>query len=572
MLFAERVLIAYTRHVVAAFLSAKWFKAQKDKLKALLKRSVKYDPEKWTWSIGDAMEFFRQFENEFHESVTQPEARKSISSRVESMIEYIRAVDSKLPPTQNIDFENPVDYLKWSALSAIYRKMGKSVKTIGDLFKVSWFIDMDAIDRLIQKTLRLGTPAEVASLTKDDAGKFAFISRTKFQESAAKLAKKTTLDLDISKWVDRMEEMLAANYSEQALQDSNALREFDLNGLKVIVDDKTVNGDDVAKYIGYLKEAYALLRSKGFAKAWYGNIFIQCIDCGGVNPNTGGGVGGHYFIGKDTVNIYVRPSSFVVELVVHELGHRYWFKHLNSEQRGRFESLIKVHTVPRPPSDVRPKELENKLSLATKRIEEIDKSFERLLKAISDEGVNPKRQGRAQVDGLEWLADLSGVWLSFKFDPTLESDLKREVDQTRTKCIQQFDNLPRVTTADELKTWVDKTTMLTQQVIAEALIYLHAAFLERKKQLKEEVSPEMKAWLDSYQNNDKPVLPVSDYGASNIDEAWAEVFAHYVLGVDMTRDQIESFKSVLSSRSLVSLVAETFLALPVGPAEVKESY
>lgn len=43
------------------------------------------------------------------------------------------------------------------------------------------------------------------------------------------------------------------------------------------------------------------------------------------------------------------------------------------------------------------------------------------------------------------------------------------------------------------------------------------------------------------------VLPVSDYGKSNAVEAFAEAFAWYVTGRDMDRDQIESFKAVLSS-------------------------
>jgi len=45
------------------------------------------------------------------------------------------------------------------------------------------------------------------------------------------------------------------------------------------------------------------------------------------------------------------------------------------------------------------------------------------------------------------------------------------------------------------------------------------------------------------------VSPVSDYGGNSISEAWAEVFARYVLGGDMDRDQVESFKTVLRGAS-----------------------
>lgn len=45
---------------------------------------------------------------------------------------------------------------------------------------------------------------------------------------------------------------------------------------------------------------------------------------------------------------------------------------------------------------------------------------------------------------------------------------------------------------------------------------------------------------------EKPVTPVSDYGKSTIEEAFAEVFEHYVNEKDMNRDQLESFRSVLA--------------------------
>lgn len=45
----------------------------------------------------------------------------------------------------------------------------------------------------------------------------------------------------------------------------------------------------------------------------------------------------------------------------------------------------------------------------------------------------------------------------------------------------------------------------------------------------------------------KPVTPVSNYGASTIEEAFAEAFEHYVSEGDMDRDQLESFRSVLGS-------------------------
>jgi hypothetical protein len=75
------------------------------------------------------------------------------------------------------------------------------------------------------------------------------------------------------------------------------------------------------------------------------------------------------------------------------------------------------------------------------------------------------------------------------------------------------------------------------------------AFLEHNKKIQEQTGPDlfMKVWQDSYDNNPNPVVPVSDYGKSNIDEAFAEAFMHYVTGEDMTQDQIESFRAVLKT-------------------------
>jgi hypothetical protein len=60
-----------------------------------------------------------------------------------------------------------------------------------------------------------------------------------------------------------------------------------------------------------------------------------------------------------------------------------------------------------------------------------------------------------------------------------------------------------------------------------------------------EAEKEAKPYMDP--DDPRSVLPVSEYGQTNIEEAFAEAFRHYVLGKDMTRGQIESFRSVLAS-------------------------
>jgi len=52
--------------------------------------------------------------------------------------------------------------------------------------------------------------------------------------------------------------------------------------------------------------------------------------------------------------------------------------------------------------------------------------------------------------------------------------------------------------------------------------------------------------VGKFRENPDPVKPVSDYGHTNIAEAFAEAFAHFVMGKDMSRAQIDSFKTVLN--------------------------
>lgn len=117
--------------------------------------------------------------------------------------------------------------------------------------------------------------------------------------------------------------------------------DFDLYGVKVIIDDKSVRPGQIREYVRFLDATHAAMKSKGFGKMWYGRIFIQCEKCGGENPyGAQFGVGGDYSIGKDDIRLYSRPSSGLVRLLAHELAHRYWYKHMSGSQRARFIAWI----------------------------------------------------------------------------------------------------------------------------------------------------------------------------------------------------------------------------------------
>lgn len=98
----------------------------------------------------------------------------------------------------------------------------------------------------------------------------------------------------------------------------------------------------LSDYIPYFQKAKALLDQKGFGDLWYGPIFVGCPKCGGENPlGKNFGVGAHYFSGPDRIVVYLQPRPFLVELLVHELGHRYYYKFMDAGDRARFDSYFK---------------------------------------------------------------------------------------------------------------------------------------------------------------------------------------------------------------------------------------
>ena len=351
--------------LTAAFLSDKWFKAKKDEMKAALAKPIGDEPEYWGWKFEDAMgQFFKKFLTDFEEIVPLKLAQDSVRNRVNGALGYMEGVHSKLKlfarlNNEAVDFTDTASYLRWYAIVQVNKKAAKDADKVGDLYKYSWEVDEAAIDRLVQKTLKAGTPDELAAITDDSRyeAKYRFLERVKFEEAAAKAIKKSKLEWDPTKWVERIQGVLAANYSEEAVQETANFEKFDLKGMKVIVQDETIEESTLRAYIKYILKAYALLQNKKLGKVWYGTVFLQPEGAGGVNYNTGGGVGGHYRIEKNTISVFSRPSDFITELMVHELGHRYWFKHMNESQRAKFSTLVRVKPTAMPPKkeDYKPK-------------------------------------------------------------------------------------------------------------------------------------------------------------------------------------------------------------------------
>jgi hypothetical protein len=600
-LITLRVAARFQREVVATFISDKWFKAKKAELVAALKTPVQaHRTEMWAYDLDTKVgDFLTRFEDEFKSMVTYEPALESVQRRVKDAKNSLKSIVDSLELVvvymNHPDFKDPVQYLRWYASTEIHDRIAEVTKVLGGFLKWGWVINDSVIDRLVQQTLKRATPEQLESLTSEYSGRidtvrYEFLARIGFKEASLKALKRTKLDkFDPIKWLDWMYESLKSNYTEQAVGDQGAYREFDMYGLKVVIKDDTVIASDIKEYVKYIDEAYAKMKIKGFAKAWYGTFYIECLKCGGVNYNTGGGVAGHYVIGPDTVSCFERPSHYVVDTLVHELGHRYWYKQMTPAQRGKFESLVKVRPTARRPaeSDI-PTFLvsEEKAKAAHEKIDNVAEPLRRNLELFrksklrwftkiidaffqpiadsvwnfgqelnsavhssgADSSVNQTVR-KALLDTIEFSSELGK--LCRQMDDTLISVMNTYPDGT------DFNQAFRI----ERGKWLDKTLDLLNRTVAAAHHYVTIAVEATNEYESSKGKQVVEDWDRRFREDTRPVAPVSDYGGSNISEAFAEAFTHYVLEMDMNRDQVESFRSVFSSLidPLIALVAQRYL-------------
>lgn len=136
-------------------------------------------------------------------------------------------------------------------------------------------------------------------------------------------------------------------------------REFSVGRMKVVFEDipvKNLKGLPPEKveeirspltakrYVKPMANAQTLLKKKGLDFLWYGVTKIECKTCGGKNRldtvDKVFGVGGRYDISKDMITVFVDPASFITELMIHELGHRYYYKYMSMADRAEFSSYF----------------------------------------------------------------------------------------------------------------------------------------------------------------------------------------------------------------------------------------
>lgn len=180
----------------------------------------------------------------------------------------------------------------------------------------------------------------------------------------------------------------------------DVFKEFAIGSMKVVILDEKTNGASIHQYVKYCDKAHQALKAKGFGKVWYGATLITLGEYRKLPDHVQEAyaqagykdlhsVAGLYHSGKDVIELSNPPRESVWRTLVHEMGHRYWFKFMTPAKRAKFEMLIegtftKVHTVMLNIDE---------LGLSDEDKKEVAQAYKRL-----EQGAEPSSEVKARID------------------------------------------------------------------------------------------------------------------------------------------------------------------------------
>lgn len=364
--------------------------------------------------------------------------------------------------------------------------------------------------------------------------------------------------------------------------ESNA---FSMYGMKVVIQDPNITPETVKTYINQIDKAYQYLKARKLEKAWYGIIFIKPHDPTLKNSMTGrlGGVAGRYNIERDFISLfYPHNSSYYI---IHELGHRYWFKSLTQAQREKFKDIIWMEKEGRKEYNRSTKKFEWGSFPISREIEIRDPSIlsdiESLFSNIDSEIDKLKDLGeklKSSTNTSEYQSAASKIGqayfpVKYKIEPVLKNIKDNDVYSgifPVDKPKAYFRGKLQEITKQQLG--ITPYQILNPDVSCAPISFVPIGYFsnysgdrELSEEYRQQKADQFLTGLEEWRTNIKNMLqwlysklatarfekeskpePVSDYGKSDIEEAFAEAFRHYVLEKDMSRDQIDSFKSVIN--------------------------
>ena len=386
---------------------------------------------------------------------------------------------------------------------------------------------------------------------------------TELMDDVLALLREDAADLDRSRKLD-------PEGTEEAWGQSS-FKEFSVGGMKVVITDPKFRGGLIDSYVKVVIRARRALEQKGFGKVWYGNLFIESASPKELSKEEQAAYAergydiqrayGFYHASPDTIRIHESPGEGLLHTIVHELGHRHWFKGMTGTQRSRFESLVRVYrqsdfpVVDQRKAEVLRESIKRYYDLGFKLLYGFERAYRRALDnrertAVVNEYASLfrdfafKDKDVANIYG-KMDAIFPHTWNWYpgpgKTSPQYETARKLWEKYTGTdqsaevQLRRHMVNFRTLVAEDPEKWWARATEYL------EDLKYVVWDFIRQAEALSQRT-------LDP---DTSKVLPVSEYGKSHVDEAFAEVFAAYVLGQDMTRDQLESFRSVVGGQRIL---------------------
>lgn len=368
-----------------------------------------------------------------------------------------------------------------------------------------------------------------------------------------------------------------AHPEEELHTDESIFTEFTIGRMKIVVVDPKIKPGTISGYVQDLKTSYRLLQQAKLDSVWYGITFIvsdeahTLTDVERAAYNRYGydisNKAGDYSWKGDMVRIWDNPP--ITSVLLHELGHRHWYKGMSQSERAKFESIVKVK---------KKRELDVSISDIRKAEMDINQLSDEMTKAVNDVYDLAKQS----KDGEEFLRKLPAAAdkvhkTVLKTNDDIYKALIRASNDSRyfvpeiddaVKKYTGSDGSPEVTLrrfclSDSVTKYFKETESINPQSSNFQVEDAATRWVDKVNDLQWKAAKAVKDILrvieklatDRLDENDpRQVAPVSTYGETNIDEAFAEVFMHYVMRKDITRDQMESFKYVmkLSSQSDLS--------------------
>lgn len=232
----------------------------------------------------------------------------------------------------------------------------RTVKTVAAALENTPYLSIPSLDSLENK-LKAAAPSQVREDWAKRTPSQAFLDYMK----ASKAREKVLRLLDKSGTYNPLKEV--RDFLDQLSKASNLkvdlVRELSIGKAKLVILDPEANPARDKAVIESYRKAHALLAKKGLDAVWYGVLFYRSSEAGSLKPDEAAALNkagydvvkfnGSYDPGTDEVNLYQTPGPLLIDTLTHELGHRYWYKLIRSEQRNWFQDMVKTRPLTAEP-------------------------------------------------------------------------------------------------------------------------------------------------------------------------------------------------------------------------------